>query len=164
MKEAYDNYQLRPPSAGRPEPTIHSPVEYIIECVRAMKQVPPEYTRTEVFVKIGPAIFKKVETTIAAVPERILPNKFFPIFKNDRGEAYEGPIDIIAPVEYEAAKGLMELDQDIGGVQLLMQLSGGGGGAAGGAGGGAKGGGSSVRRRKRTRRRSQRKTRRSLRR
>lgn len=154
-KEAFDDYQLRPPSAGRPEPTIRSPVGYIIECVRAMKRVPAEYTRTEVFVKIGPRMFKKVDTTIADVPERIR-NRFFPVFKNDRGEAYEGPLDIIAPDEYGAAIGLMELDQDIGAAKLLLEFSraaGGAGAAAGGA-----GGGSSVRRRKRTAYRQTRRT------
>ena len=156
--EAFSAYQLRPTPGGEP-PTIHSPVEYIIACVRAMKGVPPEYTLTEVFVKIGPSQFAQVSTTIDAIKPRFHFNKFFVIFKTAGGHVYEGPVDIIRPEESEAAKGLAELDQDIGAAQLLMQLSG-----AAGAAGGAGGGGSSVRRRKRTRRRSQRKTRRSLRR
>jgi hypothetical protein len=164
--EAFSTYQLRPTPGGE-LPTIHSPVDYIIACVRAMKGVPPEYTLTEVFVKIGPSQFAQVSTTIDAIKPRFHFNKFFVLFKTAGGHVYEGPVDIITPDESEAAKGLMELGQDVGGSQLLTQLSGAGGGAAGGAAGGA-GGGSSVRRRKRTAyrrtRRSQRKTRRSLRR
>jgi len=148
--EAFSTYQLRPTPGGE-LPTIHSPVDYIIACVRAMKGVPDEYPLTEVFVKIGPSQFAQVSATIDAVKPRFHFNKFFVLFKDAGGRVYEGPVHIITPDESEAAKGLAELDEDISAAQLLIKLS----GAKGGAG---------VRRRKRTRRRSQRKTRRSLRR